>query len=131
MADLLEFLARESREPFEWGQRDCCTWACLWPLEARGIDPSASLRGTYSTARGALRHIKAAGSLYKLAAPLVDATGLVRVLPGQVYKPGDLGIIRDGQERAMAVRTPIGWACKSPHGITVVPRDRCVAAWRV
>lgn len=43
--------------PFEWGSFDCVTFAGNWKTLVTGVDPLASVRGTYSTERGALEII--------------------------------------------------------------------------
>jgi hypothetical protein len=85
--------ARRSR-PFEWGVNDCCLFAADWVALATGKDPAAELRGTYSTALEAHRHITAAGGLAALAEDALTRNGFSRVDASLVGR-GDL-IIRDG-----------------------------------
>jgi hypothetical protein len=42
---------------FEWGSFDCVTFAGNWKALVTGADPLASVRGTYSSERGALETI--------------------------------------------------------------------------
>lgn len=121
------FLAEGGRVPFVWGERDCCLWACDWVRSARGIDPAAPLRGSYSTRAGAYRHILAAGGLRTLAITLAAQAGLSETSDPL---PGDIGLVRTGQQEVLAVKTRVGWAAKAPQGIVTGPFDM-VVAWSV
>jgi hypothetical protein len=71
-ADRLAALIRERRRaPFVWGQHDCCLWAADAVLAIRGFDLAADYRGTYSTAAGALRALRARG--HRLPVDAADA----------------------------------------------------------
>lgn len=55
---LLDSYIESSRaRPFEWGAFDCVTFAANWKALVTGADPIASVRGTYTTERGALEII--------------------------------------------------------------------------
>lgn len=53
-------------QPFAWGVRDCCLWAADAVLAVTGQDPAAGLRGTYASARQAVRIVRQGGGLQHL-----------------------------------------------------------------
>lgn len=129
-ADLARYLRDGASLPFVWGERDCCLWACEWVRARRGVDPSAPLRGRYSTGAGALRHVDRGGGLEALVRRRFAAAGLSETAAPE---PGDVGVIEaaaTGMGLALAIRTANGWAAKSPAGVTVAAFP-CRVAWSV
>lgn len=48
--------------PFEWGQNDCLVGLVAGTIEAlTGVDPGKDIRGTYTTAQGAMKVLKEHG----------------------------------------------------------------------
>lgn len=60
------FLAASAQRKFVWGQDDCALWIADLVRQETGFDPARRWRGTYSTARGCYRTLKAAGGLEAL-----------------------------------------------------------------
>lgn len=61
--ELLDAFLRERRSrAFEWGVHDCALFAADWVLACTGNDPAADFRGTYQTAKGAVRALKRYGT---------------------------------------------------------------------
>jgi hypothetical protein len=126
-SDLPQFLADGAAQPFVWGQCDCCLWPASWILLQTGVDPAAALRGSYSTRAGAYRLIMRAGGLQPLARSLAATAGLPETTDPL---PGDVGLVFTGERLALAIKTRVGWACKSQKGI-VAGLFPMVVAWRV
>lgn len=124
---LSEYLREGAATPFVWGSSDCCLFVCSWVLAQRGVDPMATWRGRYHTRTGAYRRIKKGGGMVATVSAEMKAAGLAETNSPQ---PGDVGLIPMGTELALAIRTPIGWACKSPRGVAVM-RTTPVKAWAV
>ncbi|MDZ4094525.1 MAG: hypothetical protein U1D35_06395 [Paracoccaceae bacterium] len=88
---LIEYLARIARQPLKYGTHDCALFAAGAVEAMTGADPAARWRGRYSTVRGGLRHLRAAGYLDHITlcaslfteAPVARArAGDLAVLPG-------------------------------------------------
>ncbi|WP_438748415.1 DUF6950 family protein [Pararhizobium sp. O133] len=127
--ELREFLALPHL--FEWGGvvgDDCTTWCASWVRERIGIDPAASLRGTYSTELGAHRILKQAGGLVAFIDSHLLPLGFARTDTPSV---GDIGVVRpDGQPTEIAaINFSKTWAMLSP-GRVVAKRAELVTAWR-
>lgn len=59
---LLEgYVEQARREPFEWGERDCISWACGWHKLITGRDVYAPFRGRYDNKEDATRLMLANG----------------------------------------------------------------------
>lgn len=127
MPALAAHLRAGAARAFAWGEHDCCVFACGWVKARRGVDPAARWRGRYRTAGGAARHLRRGGGLDALAGRAMAEAGLgVTTRP----VPGDVGLVKTAQGLALAIRTPTGWACAGPAGITVAP-FAMLAAWSV
>lgn len=93
---LLNFLRAAARQPFRWGEFDCCLFFADW-IELRcGIDPAFDLRGMYSTEREMRRLVKARGGIMRLVGESVARAGY---LPTTQPMLGDIGLVRIGLKR--------------------------------
>jgi hypothetical protein len=99
--------------PWEWGRADCCTSACDVFLRLYGIDPMASLRGTYSTQRGAAKAIARMGGFDQMAATLAARAGMQPVEP----RVGAVGVTHEG---LVICARPGVWLGKTLTGMTTV-----------
>lgn len=102
-ADRLQYLllARHD-QPFAWGWRDCAMFAADAVHAVTGRDPAADLRGSYFSARQAVRTIRQHGGLQGLAdarlgpriAALDAVDGDVALLPkGPTSEGGSLVVV--------------------------------------
>jgi hypothetical protein len=124
---LSEYLQAGASQPFVWGRTDCCRWVCEWVEAKRGVDPAAAYRGSYDNEDGADLHLLAGRGLETLARRCMTEAGLSEV---QTAQPGDVGVVDVLNRETLAIKTPLGWAVKTPKGIVV--RDFPVlAAWGV
>lgn len=124
---------------FAWGRHDCFLWAADAVRALTGQDPAADLRGTYSTARGALRRLRALGGMQALAAqrfgpqvPVSQAqAGAVVLLPPAVCADqtgayGALGVV-------VQCMASTGWGlvvAQGGAGYVMVNRSKAVMAWQ-
>lgn len=121
---LVRELARLNAEPLEWGKSDCVTRVADVAKAMTGVDPMASLRGSYSSELGAARVMVARGcadvgellaSAFPEVAPAMARRGDVGVVPGPdgvlsavVFEGADVS----GAGRARTSRTRVVRAFK-------------------
>jgi hypothetical protein len=55
---LSDLILERLNQPFKWGVHDCALWAADARLAVTGVDAAAGYRGTYRTAKGALRRLR-------------------------------------------------------------------------
>lgn len=110
---------------FEWGVKDCATWAFDVRRAMTGIDDAVHWRGKYKTAKGAARQILRLGfadlregATFYLGPPLATAF---------LAQRGDVVFARDALGLCIGA-TAIFIA---PEGCTEIPLGECLAAWRV
>lgn len=123
--ELVAFIRDGGARAFAWGECDCCTWACDWVLERRGVDPAFRWRGRYRTALGAKRNLRRG-----LLAVASDAFAESGFAVTETPKPGDVGVVETPHGPALAIKTATGWAGKADVGVVVAPFP-CLAAWTV
>lgn len=116
------------RATFVWGECDCSLVMADWCRKMRGVDPAASLRGRYSTARGAVRHVRRLGGFEAMARSLMAGCGFATI---EAPRPGDVGLVdHPTVGPVFAIRCALGWAVKSPEGVAVDDYPTIVA-WGV
>ena len=104
----LTYVQRTVDAPFAWGTMDCVMWATGAVAALRGVDPMAHLRGTYDSAAGAARILKAEGGMERL---------LDRAMAG-IDGPNGLCLGREGG-RLVAGLISFGWPMyKTDGGLT-------------
>ncbi|MDH2311425.1 hypothetical protein QDS91_17665 [Methylobacterium brachiatum] len=92
------------------------------------MDPAASLRGRYSTALGAMRHVRRLGGFEAMARGLMAGAGFATT---KAPRPGDIGLVTHPVVGPVfAIRCALGWAVKSPEGVAVGDYP-AVTAWSV
>ena len=122
--DLHEVIEGARQRPFSWGSHDCATWAARVRQSLTGAALPGFV-GTYRTARGAARAIRASG-----AADLCDA--VTREIGTQLASPalarrGD--IVSDGA--ALGVCLGATAAFLGPGGLVFRSMAGCAMAWEV
>ncbi|GJD68745.1 hypothetical protein MMMDOFMJ_1669 [Methylobacterium gnaphalii] len=126
-ARLRAFVSRGAGLPFIWGERDCCLWVCEWIAAERGVDPAASLRGTYDTMLSCNRILAREGGLPALASRLAVAAGLTETA---TPRAGDVGVIETPIGPFLMVCLGDTWATKAKDGMAFAPTVP-VKAWTV
>lgn len=125
-ARLAAVVAAAHRQPFVWGQHDCCLWAADDVRAVTGQDPAHDLRGRYDTANTALHVLRSVGGLR-------GAGGLmgVRLAGPLLAQDGDVGLVHDGRRPMLAVSVSGLWMCASTTGLHALPLRSARAAWGV
>lgn len=118
---LAVFLQRYVGRPFAWGD-DCGLFLADWWLECHGVDPAATLRGTYGTEQDKIALLEARGGILKVVSGCATAVGAKRT---RQIVPGCFGVIRPG---IGAIRSTGYWVVRSPAGIAFLKE---AVAWRV
>lgn len=125
------FLALRQAQPFAWGTADCCTFAFDAVAALHGRDPVAALRGSYSSATGALRVLARFGGIEGLA----DQHLGPRIAVHQV-QDGDIALLHpwvredDHGTGALGVAYGPGIVSQGARALVMVPRDAALAWWR-
>lgn len=125
MSDLAAYLRMVESRPFAWGQCDCCLFLADWIDLTHGTNFAAVFRGRYGSLASALRVIEREGGLFHLLSSRAILAGFTRT---EWPLSGDAGLVMTPLGETAAVRTSIGWACKSPNGL-IVARFPSLACW--
>lgn len=128
---LAAFLAHRAHRPFAWGTTDCAVFAFDAVHALTGCDRVADLRGTYFSARGALRVLQRFGGLQGLA----DARMGSRLRSSDV-QDGDMALLSDKVCESAEGRTGalgIAWrgriVAQGEHGLVGVPLGAALLWW--
>lgn len=119
------FLRERMATPFQWGVHDCCLYAADAVRASTGVDLAADLRGTYGTALAAAHVLQSVGGLAGAAS---RAGPEIAPLTARV---GDVGIVNDGHQDALAVCHGEVWLVPGKDGVGALPFDAAKRAWRV
>lgn len=120
MTVLSDYLRHAAAIPFVWGTHDCVLFGADWIAMQTGTDPAAEYRGRYTSSAEAAKIIGRAGGLLAVISAAMDAGGFsVTDDP----RPGDVGLVSDGQSEAFAIRTAARWAGKTERGLYVVETE--------
>ncbi|WP_273689008.1 DUF6950 family protein [Ketogulonicigenium vulgare] len=113
VAALAAYVGLAAQKPFAYGAHDCALFAAGWVLERTGQDLGASFRGRYSTERGGLRVVRAAGFADHVAvfrAALTARSGWMAAMPGDV-----VAVLGEGRFAALGI---------AGHGVAYVFGDQ-------
>lgn len=128
MDALTAFLRADAAQPFAWGVRDCGLRLADWVLAARGVDPAADIRGTYSNAEE-LAALMGWGGLPRFVDRLARRANLQRVSDP---KRGDIAVVAFvAQPSQGAIKVDGGWSILSDGGVGRIRSARVIAAWGV
>lgn len=137
---LLDTVEDRRSKPFAWGENDCALFAADCVLVMTGEDFAAPFRGRYSTAAGSIKALKkfGGGSLEATATAALGEPILPRLAQrGDVVLflslPSPAGGGGAGGEGVPALAVCVGShaAAAGPDGVTWVPMDLWLKAWRV
>lgn len=132
---LAAFLDTMAASPFEDGAADCGLTVADWVMVATDCpDPAHDVRGRYRTALGRERMVRRAGGLVALVERCANRASLP-----ETDSPfsNDIGVIRVGDQTLAGICLGTGWAgcvrwaLKTREGLSVVPSDEVLRAWRV
>jgi hypothetical protein len=127
----------ESRRftPFQWGVNDCCLFACdaAKTVLLSDYDFAEGIRGTYTTAVGAMRAFRRLGAnnVEELAA-LYECTLMRRIDPAIACR-ADILVCKETANGMPALGACIGevGAFVGPQGLVFYPRRNCIAAYHI
>lgn len=117
---LSEYVAEKRKEPFAWGQNDCCTFSAGAVEAITGTDPMPEFRGKYDTALGSARILDG-----KTLEEVLD--GKFDAIPIGFAQRGDLAMF-DGCVGVVA--GDYGWFV-SEDGLERIKRPLWHKAWSV
>ena len=125
---LIEYVSKAARTPFEWGTHDCALFAAGAVKAQTGKDPARGLRGRYSTAAGAMKHLRKLG--YDRIEDLA-AERLEEISPA-FAQVGDLAVLDgDGEIGALGVVQGERIYVLHPDGLALMPLMSARRAFRV
>lgn len=122
---LEQLLIAKRSAAFEFGGNDCCLAIADAVETMTGIDHAEGIRGTYGDEQGALAKLEELGGLIKIAERLG-----CRINP-RMAQAGDVGIVSDGERRALALCIGDVWIAPSSGGQMPLPFEAALLAWRV
>lgn len=123
---LADCLAERMGRPFEWGTNDCVMFAADCVAATTGIDPAAEVRGSYRSASGAARVLKARGGLAAIAAASLGSE------VGQLMaQPGDVGLLKNSGQECLAVWAGAAWHAPAESGLAAFPLQDALRVWRL
>lgn len=117
--------------PAQWGEDDCCTFACDCIREAFGVDLMAPLRGKYRNEEEAAAAMwrYASGGLGETAVKLSRRAAITPV--GFPFGEAHIGVVASPRGPVLAVSDGSAWVARIDGGIQRVALWRAVLAWRV
>ncbi|MCW3477370.1 DUF6950 family protein [Limobrevibacterium gyesilva] len=127
---LHRFIDSRREIPFAWGQQDCGTLACDAVQMLAGIDPLASLRGSYASEDEYEAMLAPHGGLEQLACATFAAAGLPDCPPGYAQR-GDVVLVEVGNQMLLGVVTDVHVAVPGADGLHFVKRAMIRRAWAV
>lgn len=130
---LLALVKSRMARPFAWGTNDCAIWAFDAVHATTGRDVVVDLRGSYLSARGAMRVLAAAGGLQGLADSRLGARIATGAAPNGSVALLAPGVCAQGQARIGALGVALGTyiVAQGETGLVVVPRAAALAWWGV
>jgi len=123
---LAAYLAAEAQLPFEYGASDCALFAAGAVEAMTGIDQAAQYRRRYTTLRGGLRVLHAAGFIDHIA---MTASLLPDVPPGRA-QVGDIAVVQGDDGLSLGIINGAWVAVRMPNGVGHVPREMVRRAFK-
>lgn len=124
---LTTFIAQYKTQPFAWGTADCSLIVADWVLQQTGVDPARGLRGTYTSAEGAVRALRKAGYT-DLPSAMDDRMG-PRLAPLQLRR-GDVALVATADGPALTLHCGQCLFGMGPAGVVPLPISAAVCGWR-
>jgi hypothetical protein len=99
---LAAYIDRKRNEPFAWGVNDCCLFGADWIQLCTGLDPAATLRGTYDSALSGVRVLENHGGLIGTIETHFNPLGFKAIGQGFAAR-GDIAVRDCGNGDTMGV----------------------------
>jgi hypothetical protein len=124
---LTAWLSTKARAPFAYGEHDCALFAAGAIEAMTGVDPAAEWRGRYSTWRGGLRVLRAAGINDQVAA----VAALLTEIPPSFAAAGDIAVVAGEGGPALGVVQGEWIYVLRPEGLALVPFESASRAFEI
>jgi hypothetical protein len=99
---LAAYIDRRRNEPFSWGMNDCCLFGADWIQLCTGLDPAATLRGTYDSALSGVRVLENHGGLIGTIQAHMEPLGFKPISQGFAAR-GDIAVRDCGNGDTMGI----------------------------
>lgn len=99
---LAAYIDRKRNEPFAWGVNDCCLFGADWIQLCTGLDPAATLRGTYNSALSGVRVLENHNGLIGTIETHMEPLGFKAIGQGFAAR-GDIAVRDCGNGDTMAI----------------------------
>lgn len=99
---LAAYIDRKRNEPFAWGVNDCCLFGADWIQLCTGLDPAATLRGTYDRALSGVRVLEKHGGLIGTIETYMEPLGFKPISQGFAAR-GDIAVRDCGNGDTMGI----------------------------
>lgn len=114
-----------------WCEHDCATHPCDWAVAQGFADPMARWRGAYASEAGAHALMQDCGGLLAMFEQGFSEAGIPRREGDPL--PGDVAVLRLGDEEAGSIFTGERWTFVRERGIGfgLMPQGTVSAVWAV
>ena len=99
---LAAYIDRKRNESFAWGVNDCCLFGADWIQLCTGLDPAATLRGTYDSALSGVRVLENHGGLIRTIQAHMEPLGFKPIGQGFASR-GDIAVRDCGNGDTMGI----------------------------
>ena len=129
---LAAYIDRKRNEPFAWGVNDCCLFGADWIQLCTGLDPAATLRGTYNSALSGVRVLENHGGLIGVIQTHMEPLGLKPIGQGFAAR-GDIAVRDCGLGDTVGIVLGSQMASVAKHGLvfTNLNDNRATLFWRI
>jgi len=123
-------LEAKRKQAFEWGVNDCCLFTADFICAITGFDPANGIRGTYADEKAALSLLRSFNGIQGVASRFLD--GHFNKINVRQSTRGDAIMIKITDKReAFGVNVGQYAAFSSHDGVSLLPIEAAIAAWRV
>lgn len=126
---LFGLIESRRKTPFQWGDHDCCLFACDAVKAMTGTDPAKPFRG-YSGEDEAKKLIAAYGTLEDLISARCREMGFSEIAPAMSQR-GDLALFDNKGNPALGLCVGGEVVFPGKIGLAALPLSVCRRAWRV
>ena len=125
------YFKRAEKQPFVWGEFDCCLFVANVVALQLGFDPAAPYRGRYSSEIGAVRALAKHGAKTKDLTDTWDAALKIKATPGMAAARGDVVMLMDGKTELLGIAWGTQVFTVSKTGLVRLPSNRIVKHWKL
>lgn len=122
-------LKRAQKEPFRWGQNDCCLFAAYCIESITGCDLAVAFRG-YQTRDEATEILANFGGIYRLASNVARLHGIPELPPLQARR-GDICLLNSEHGEMLGVCIGDKIVAPGAEGLVSYPILKGRRTWRI